>query len=300
MATDDLLAHCYRLLGSVRDAQAVLGELPPTADVGTATTACLSRLDRLPRRPLPTTLGGQSDDPEGKLHLRPEVLWLEPLPDHLAGGDTVSLDVAAALQRLEPRQRAALTLYDVQGWSAVEIGRLLGPADELLEQARLGFDAGPDGVIDHHRPDQQAMLARYAASFEQYDVDAIVALFSDDAVWEMPPYTSWFRGAKNIGRLISTHCPAKAAGDQVLVAVEANGQPGFAVYMRDPVEEVHRAFQIQVLTLTAAGIAHAIAFFDLSLFDAFGLPELLSGLPDSATLRPAKPTIEVRYQSDEE
>jgi RNA polymerase sigma-70 factor (ECF subfamily) len=125
------------------------------------------------------------------------------------------------------------------------------------------------------------MLHRYAAAFEQYDVPTIVGFFTDDAIWEMPPYTSWFRGGRNIGRLISTHCPAKGPGDQVLLPIRANGQPGFAVYMRDPVENVHRAFQLQVLALTAAGIIHAVAFFDTTLFDAFNLPDLLTGLPEN-------------------
>jgi RNA polymerase sigma-70 factor (ECF subfamily) len=99
----------------------------------------------------------------------------------------------------------------------------------------------------------------------------------------MPPFASWFKGVRDIGLLISTHCPAERPGDQVLVPTKANGQPAFAVYMRDPVSRAHRAFQIQVLTLAVTGVVHAVAFFDLSLFDAFGLPTMLSDLTTMAT-----------------
>jgi len=131
-------------------------------------------------------------------------------------------------------------------------------------------------VVNEHE-----LLSRWAQAFEDYDVDAITGLLTEDAVWEMPPFAAWFRGSAAIGRLIRAACPAEAAGDQVMVPVRANGQPGFALYMRDPATQSHRAFQIQVLTLTAAGVAHAVAFFDLSLFEAFGLPELLADLADS-------------------
>ena len=297
----DLLAHCYRMLGSVRNAETVsrdvfrraafhglIGRTPPqTSLYRLATQACFAEVDRIGRRPLPTGLVGPSGDPEGKLAQRPEVLWLEPIPDALVEGgrDTVGLEVIAALQYLPPRHRAALILRDLEGWPAAEVAEVLAArpqaVDDILAEARVLFDPGPGDVVDHTRPDQLVLLDRYAQAFEQYDVPAIVELFADDAVWEMPPFTSWFRGAKNIGRLISTHCPAKGPGDQVLVPIKANGQPAFAVYMRDPTDNTHRAFQIQVLTLTAAGIIHAVAFFDLSLFDAFALPDLLAGLPES-------------------
>ncbi|WP_410793555.1 nuclear transport factor 2 family protein [Kribbella sp. C-35] len=135
-------------------------------------------------------------------------------------------------------------------------------------------------------------MARYRAAFEQYDVPAIVTLFTDDAIWEMPPFTSWFRGARDIGRLISTHCPAERPGDQYLVPLTANGHPAFAVYMRDPKDDIHRAFQIQVLTLTATAIVHAVAFFDLTLFQTFNLPDLLTGLPPNPYDGTPKPHVE--------
>jgi RNA polymerase sigma-70 factor (ECF subfamily) len=121
----------------------------------------------------------------------------------------------------------------------------------------------------------QAMLADYVAAFENYDVDRIVSLLADDAVWEMPPFLSWFRGAESIGGLIRNHCPAERAGDQVMVPVRANGQPAFALYMRDP-DGVHRAFQLQVLTVADGRVSYVRSFFDTSLFARFGLPAELS------------------------
>ncbi len=291
-----LLAHCYRMLGSIHEAEALLQETYRRADkyysglngqtsprtwlYGLATQACLTSASQ---RPLPSGLGAPSNDPEGKLAQRPEVLWLEPIPDALIDGHQVRLELITALQYLPPRQRAALILCDVEGWPTAEVAEVLDTStiaiDGLLMGARERFDPAPTGIAD---PDQ-LLLERYAQAFEQYDVPAIERFFTNDAIWEMPPFTSWFRGAKNIGRLIATHCPAKGPGDQLLIPIKANGQPAFAVYMHDPVDNVHRAFQIQVLTLTAAGIIHAVAFFDLTLFETFALPDLFTTLPELTT-----------------
>ncbi|WP_433159750.1 hypothetical protein [Kribbella sp. CA-247076] len=258
-----LVPHCYRMLGSISEAQQVAVR---SDSLATATTACLARSTG---RALPTDLVAASDDPEGKLRQRPEVLWLEPIPDELADDRPLGLDYVAALQRLPAPERAALLLHDLEGWPLDRIIDLVGPVhlDRLHLSPRI-----------HPEPDPQ-LLAAYRAAFEDYDVPAITGFFTDDTIWEMPPFTSWFRGARSIGRLISTHCPAKEAGDQILVPIKANGQPGFAVYMRDPTDNLHRAFQLQVLTLTATGIIHAIAFFDLTLFETFNLPDLLTTLP---------------------
>jgi RNA polymerase sigma-70 factor (ECF subfamily) len=269
------------MLGSVTEAIEVTTQLHPTRPVGSYEAATLACLDRAGARPLPTDLAKAGDNPEGELSQRPEVLWLEPFPDYLSDNHPIDLQLIAALQRLPAAERAAVILHDIEGWPTPRITDLLGPVN--LTQLAPGPSAGAA---------DETVLARYREAFEQYDVPAIVTFFTDDAVWEMPPYTSWFRGARNIGRLISTHCPAKAAGDQYLLPLRANGQPAFAVYMRDPIENVHRAFQIQVLTLTAAGIIHAIAFFDLSLFPTFHLPDLLTGLPPNPYDGTPRPHIE--------
>ncbi|MEV5963781.1 hypothetical protein AB0L70_18575 [Kribbella sp. NPDC051952] len=248
-----LISHCYRMLGSVTEAVEVARG---NATYEAATRECL---ERATTRPLPTDLADASDDPQGKLQQRSEVLWLEPFPDDLADGNLVDLSLIAALQRMPADQRAAVILHDLEQWSPDRITNLLGPID--LPGARASLRPQPG-----HQINRPALAAAYRDAFEQYDVPAILTFFAADAIWEMPPFTSWFRGPRNIGRLISTHCPAKGPGDQVLVPLKANRQPAFAVYMRDPTDNIHRAFQLQVLTLTAAGIIHAIAFFDLSLF----------------------------------
>jgi RNA polymerase sigma-70 factor (ECF subfamily) len=242
------------MLGSVTEALEVAAAVNSYEE---ATRACLQRAGR---RPLPSDVASPSEHPEGVLSENTEVLWLEPIPTHLMDAHPIDLGLIAALQRLAPEQRAATVLH-------LEGRPVLGP----VAPAPLT----PAPVL----PSDEVLLAQYRAAFEQYDVPAIVSLFTDDAIWEMPPFTSWFRGARNIGRLISTHCPAERPGDQYLVPLRANGHPAFAVYMRDPKDNIHRAFQIQVLTLTATAIVHAVAFFDLSLFETFHLPDVLTALP---------------------
>lgn len=257
-----LTSHCYRMLGSITEAVDVAAGVNSYEE---ATRVCLQRAGR---RPLPSDLTGPSADPGGVLSESSEILWLEPIPTHLMDDHPIDLGLIAALQRLSPAERAATVLHLEGRAGAV-------PPAPIIPTPPLAPDV--------------ALLARYRAAFEQYDVPTIVTLFTDDAIWEMPPFTSWFRGARDIGRLISTHCPAERPGDQYLVPLQANGHPAFAVYMRDPKDNIHRAFQIQVLTLTATAIVHAVAFFDLSLFQTFHLPDLLTGLPPNpydGTLRP--------------
>lgn len=313
-----LLAHCYRMLGSIHEAEALLQETYRRADkyycgldsqtsprtwlYGLATQACLTPAPGAMPRPLPSNLGAPSNHPEGELAQRPEILWLEPVPDDLVLGhaDTLGLELIAALQHLPPHQRAALALHDLDGWSPAEVAEVLNTSTTalagLLVGARELFTPGPGATAPL---DQRRLLDEYARAFEQYDVPAIERFFTDDAIWEMPPFTSWFRGAKNIARLISTHCPAEGPGDQLLVPIKANGQPAFAVYMRDPAENVHRAFQIQVLTLTAAGIIHAVAFFDTTLFETFALPDLFTTLPELTGSDRPRVHLERTRRSDE-
>jgi RNA polymerase sigma-70 factor, ECF subfamily len=270
-----LVSHCYRMLASITEAVEIAESARGSYEL--ATRECLTRAGS---RPLPTDLAAASDDPEGELHQRTEVRWLEPIPSDLADQHPIDLGYVAALQHLPAPQRAATLLHNLEGWPLNQVTDLLGPVE--LPPLRAPMPSMTDDVL----------LARYREAFEQYDVPAIVTFFADDAVWEMPPFTSWFRGPRNIGRLISTHCPAKGPGDQVLVPIHANHQPAFAVYMRDPKDHVHRAFQLQVLALTAAGIIHAVAFFDLTLFQSFHLPELLTGLPPNLYDGTPRPHVE--------
>jgi RNA polymerase sigma-70 factor (ECF subfamily) len=304
----ELYAHCYRMLGSVHDAEDLVQEtylrawkaydrFEGRSSLRTwlhriATTACLTALEQRGRRPLPTGLGGPSE-PEGRLGERPDLPWLEPVPDALvaagsadpgtvvAARESVRLALVAALQYLQPRQRAVLVLRDVLRFSAAEVAEILDtsvPAvNSLLQRARaqLARSAPVRDEVQAPPAEQRRLLDRYVAAFENYDVGGITSLFTADAVWEMPPFTSWVRGAEHIGRLIAANCPAERPGDMRLVPVRANGGPAFGLYMRGG-DGVHRAFHLQVLDLAEGGVAHVAAFFDVSLFPRFGLPAVLA------------------------
>jgi len=299
------------MLGSVHDAEDLVQEtyLRAWKSQGTfegrssmrtwlyriATNACLTALQSRGRRPLPTGLGQDASDPYETLVQQPEVPWLEPVPDVLVSDlpddpasvvtsrESIRLAFVAALQNLPPRQRAVLVLREVLAWRASEVAEALGTStaavNSMLQRARAQLDRAAldrDDVVEPDDPERRALLDRYVAAFEDYDVDAIVSMFTEDAVWEMPPFTGWYQGATAIGSLISSQCPASGPADMRMVRADANGQPAFAMYMRDP-DGVHRAFQIQVLTLAEDGVSHVGCFFDTGLFRAFGLPEVYSG-----------------------
>jgi RNA polymerase sigma-70 factor, ECF subfamily len=304
----ELLAHCYRMLGSVHDAEDLVQEtylrawrsydkFEGRSSLRTwlhriATRACLTALESRSRRPLPTGLGTPAADPTDTLVQQPEMPWLEPVPDGMVGVErsdpaaivtarqSVRLAFIAALQHLPPRQRAVLILRDVLQWRAAEVADLLDtttPAvNSLLQRARAQLDeAAPseDDVVEPEAPDQRELLDRYVAAFEAKDIPAIVELFTKDAVWEMPPFTAWYQGAEDIGRLVDTQCPAEGPGDMRLIPTRANGQPAFGLYMRDG--DAYRPFNLPVLTLGPSGVTHVASFFDLRLFATFGLPETL-------------------------
>jgi RNA polymerase sigma-70 factor, ECF subfamily len=301
----ELLAHCYRMVGSVHDAEDLVQEtylrawrahdqFEGRSSLRTwlyriATNACLTSLESRGRRPLPTGLGAPSSDPEAPLVERPEVPWLEPVPDAMVGAElgdpaaivtnreSIRLALIAALQHLPPRQRAVLILRDVLKWRAAEVAELLDTTttavNSMLQRARTQLDqASPtqDQVVEPVNADQRELLDRYVAAFEDYDVAALVDLFAKDAIWEMPPFTGWYRGAEEIGRLIEVNCPATGPGDLLLVPTRANGQPGFGMYLLDG--DLYRAFSLHVVTLGQAGISHVASFFELDLFGVFGLP----------------------------
>ena len=257
-----------------------------------ATNTCLTALEARKRRPLPTGLGAPDSDPTAELESRPEVPWLEPLPDHDDSADpsnvvgtreSVRLAFIAALQHLSPRQRAVLVLRDVLQWKAAEVADAVGAStaavNSLLQRARAQLDTvGPsadDVVAAPDSPEARDLLARYIAAFEDYDIDTLETMFTADAIWEMPPFTGWYRGPRTIGTLIHHNCPAEKAGDMRLLPVTANGQPGAAMYMRNPQTDRHLPFQLHVLDIVPAGISHVVAFLDTSMFPKFGLPEQL-------------------------
>lgn len=305
----ELLAHCYRMLGSVHDAEDLVQEtylrawraydrFEGRSSLRTwlyqiATNACLTALESRSRRPLPTGLGAPSGDPEGELAERPEVPWLEPVPDRLVGAwpadpaaivtsrESIRLAFIAALQYLPARQRAVLVLREVLNWRAAEVAELLGTTtaavNSMLQRARGQISqAAPDEetVNEPDTPEQRQLLDKYVAAFEEYDIAALVQLLSGDVIWEMPPFTGWYQTPEVIGRLIASQCPAKVSGDMRLVPSRANGQPAFGLYMRADNGE-YRAFHLQVLHLAGPAVDHVVAFFDTSLFARFGLPATL-------------------------
>jgi RNA polymerase sigma-70 factor (ECF subfamily) len=305
----ELLAHCYRMLGSVHDAEDLVQEtylrawraydrFEGASSMRTwlyriATNACLTALESRSRRPLPSGLGAPRADPDDELVQQAEVPWLEPVPDALVAGtasdpasivaskDSIRLALIAALQHLPARQRAVLILCEVLRWPAAQVAEMLdtttAAVNSALQRARAQLDrVAPhqDAVAEPTTPEQRELLDRYVAAFESYDVSALVTLFSADAVWEMPPFLGWYQSPDDIGRLISHQCPANAAGDLRMVPTAANGQPAFGMYLR--AEGAYTPFQLHVVTLSDAGISHVTAFFDTALFATFGLPMTLA------------------------
>jgi RNA polymerase sigma-70 factor, ECF subfamily len=302
----ELLAHCYRMLGSVHDAEDVVqetylrawrsyGGFEGRSSVRTwlyriATSACLRAIERNGRRPLPSGLGGPSDAPERRLLPVPaDVAWLQPIPDALlaaAPGDpaevvvsrnSVRLALVAALQHLPARQRVVLILRDVLAWQAAEVAELLGTTtaavNSALQRARAQLaQVAPteDETSEPTEPERRALLDRYVAAFEDADIAALTKLLHDDVIWEMPPYAEWFAGREPVRRFISAELFDRADAWR-MVPIGANGQPAMAVY-RHHSDGRHHAHAIQVLAMSLTGIKRIVTFLDPSLFGTFGMP----------------------------
>jgi RNA polymerase sigma-70 factor (ECF subfamily) len=307
----ELMAHCYRMTGSLHDAEDLVQEtylrawksyegFQGRSSVRTwlyriATNTCLTALDGRQRRPLPTGLGAPSSDPTADIAEHHEITWLEPLPDTprehpsdpsviVASRDSVRLAFAAALQHLSPRQRAVLVLREVLQWKAAEVGEAIGistaAVNSLLQRARAQIDAvqpsQDDDIAPPDSPEAQDLLSRYIAAFETYDMDKLVELFTADAIFEMPPFDGWYQGPANIVALSKKHCPAEGPGDMRFVPVTANDQPAAALYMLNRETGLHEQFQLHVLEVRPGGISHVVAFHaGDGLFESFGLPAAL-------------------------
>lgn len=302
----EILAHCYRMTGSVHDAEDLVQEtylrawrayhgFENRSSLRTwvfriATNACLTHLEGRKRRPLPTGLGGPPADPADEPVREVGVSWLEPMPDDLlwaqgqpdpaeraVSRESVRLAFVAALQHLTAQQRAVLLLRDVLAWRAREVAEALdltvAGVNSTLQRARARL-AAVDPDVPPELPDDERhrrLLRAYLQAFEAYDVGAIVELLAADVVWEMPPYPEWYQGPDKVGTLIRTWCPAKQAGDMRVLPTSANGSPVLAVYMRED-DGVHRAFHLQHVTAEAGAVRRVTAFFSPGLFAAFGLP----------------------------
>ncbi|MFB4297869.1 sigma-70 family RNA polymerase sigma factor [Actinomadura sp. NTSP31] len=292
----ELLTHCYRMLGSVQDAEDLVQEtylrawrsyqdFEGRASMRTwlyriATNACLNALRHGSRRVLPAGLGGPSTDPDALGPRDPEIPWLEPIPDEqadpaaiVAGRAGLRLALIAALQHLPAQQRTVLILRDVLAWSAEETADALGltatAVHSTLQRARARLDRlepAADEIAEPAEPERRDLLDRYADAFERADIDALARLLTEDAVWQMPPNPSWFAGRDGVLRLLE----ARLRGARPrLVPVRANGQPGFAMYKDG------EAFAIQVVTLRGRAVSAVTAFHDGALVERFGLPARL-------------------------
>jgi RNA polymerase sigma-70 factor (ECF subfamily) len=303
----ELLAHCYRILGSIHDAEDLVQDTNLRAWRGfdgfegrssirrwlykIATMACLTVLESRTRRPLPSGLGAPSDDHRATVApAEPSVPWLQPLPDALVdGGDPsgivadrigVRLAFIAALQHLPARQRAVLTLRDVLAFRATEVAEMLGttPAavDSALRRARARMaEARPvqEDLTDRAGGGaSRSLLDAYTDAFTRADLSALVTLLRLDVELEMPPIPTWFAGRSAVVGFLR----AKVLHPDRwrMLPTRANGQPAAAEYERTPAG-VYEPRGIQVLTLAGARIARITAFHDATLVPTFGLPPAL-------------------------
>ncbi|HEX4725090.1 MAG TPA: sigma-70 family RNA polymerase sigma factor [Pseudonocardiaceae bacterium] len=299
----ELLVHCYRLLGSVHEAEDLVQETmmrawrawdgydDRIASVRTwlykiATNTCLTALRGRTRRPLPSGLGTPNDDPGAPLVPSLEVPWLEPFPDnrfadplaHVVRRGSLRLAMIAAMQLLPPRQRAVLILRDVLDFAAAEVAELLDTSVAAVNSALQRARAGLAGVAEHEvtEPDDDTVrgtIDRYITAFEAADVPTLVALLTDDVVMEMPPVPLWYRGRDHY-RQFMDRVFALRGTDWRLLPVSANTQPAIAAYCRQPAGG-YRAHTLQVFTVTRAGIASNVVFADPRVFATFDLPSVL-------------------------
>jgi RNA polymerase sigma-70 factor (ECF subfamily) len=161
-----------------------------------------------------------------------------------------------------------LVMRDVLQWKAAEVADAIGAStaavNSLLQRARAQLDAvGPseDDKLDApDSPETKDLLDRYIAAFEAYDIDKLVEMFTEEAVWEMPPFDGWYQSPQAIRTLIHTQCPAEGPGDMRLMPTTANGQPAAGLYMRNKQTGVHEAFQFHVIDVRADAVSHVVAF----------------------------------------
>jgi RNA polymerase sigma-70 factor (ECF subfamily) len=304
----ELLAHCYRMLGSVHDAEDVVqetylrawrsyGGFENRSSVRTwlyriATNACLTALQNRSRRALPSALGDPTDDPHAApVMAEPDVAWLQPIPTAwvsspsddpaavVALRESLRLALIASMQHLPAQQRAVLMLRDILAFPATEVADMLGisiPAvKSALQRARARLkEAVPraDDVVEPTEPQARALLAQYIAAFENADPTMLEEALRHDAALEMVGSRTWFAGRRTCLPFIATYVLG-SPGDWRMLAIDANGQPAAAAYRRGEDGSLH-AFGIAVLTVSATGITRIVVFDDPGLVTMFGLPQI--------------------------
>lgn len=294
-----LTGHCYRMLGSVVDADDAVQETMIRAWRGRdgfdgraslrtwlyriATNVCLDSLEKRGRRERPIDLSpaGNIDD---ALDSRPRSHWLEPIPDHAAIPsdddpeaqvvlrESIRLAFVAALQVLPAKQRAALLLTEVLGWSAAEVAAALSTSvaavNSALQRARATLTERKERPTQVPSPE---LLLRYVSAFERYDTEALAQLLTEDAVMSMPPYTLWLQGAAAIRAWLEGR--GSGCRGSRLLPVEACGGPAFAQYRDGGAQP----WALLVLESDGQHVVRMTSFLDTEvLFPRFGLPPKLT------------------------
>jgi len=310
----ELRLHCYRILGSVQDAEDVLqetllaawrglGQYEERASVRTwlyriATNRCLNALRAAERRPRTAPAGPDFLTVEPTR--RGEPLWLEPYPDALLEGlpdaqagpeaqyeakEAVALAFVTAVQHLPARQRAVLVLRDVLGFRAAEVADMLDSSEasvnSALQRARETMGRRLPGPNRERAPlprsaRERDVATRFATAFSGDDIDGVVALLTEDAWFTMPPVTLEFQGAVAIGGFLRDIRDWRGPRPYRLVPVRANGQPAFGCYLQDGPDAGFGAHGLIVLTLEGDRISALTRFTDNANLGRFGLPLVLT------------------------
>ncbi|MGN9841220.1 sigma-70 family RNA polymerase sigma factor [Nonomuraea sp. H19] len=305
----ELAAHCYRMLGSLEDAEDALQESLLNAWQGLSgfegrsslrtwlyrisTNVCLRMSTRRPPRILSPDYGPARRDTADLGEPVTGPLWLEPWPDDVPASDAdpasrylrregVELAFVAALQHLPGTQRAVLILREVLDYSAAEVARILDttPAsvNSALQRARKAVEERVPPVTQQAElaalgeAGQRELIEAFVAAWERADVEALVSMLAEDARFTMPPLPAWFDGREDVGRFLVDRLFATAWR---LVPVRFNGQPGFACYQQDPGDRRFRLGAVNVLTLRGGRIAEISGFVDPALIGRLGLPREL-------------------------
>jgi RNA polymerase sigma-70 factor, ECF subfamily len=301
-----LLVHCYRMLGSLHDAEdlvqeALLRAWEKRATLTSpeayrawlyriATNLCLNTLTRVPRRSLPPDMHPVADPTRPLPSRSREPIWLEPFPDDLLADqhsdpqeralsrERTTLAFLVALQHLTPAQRAILLLREVLEWPASEVAEWLNlsvPAvNSALQRARRALQechVGSEALIALPNPHEHTLLDRYMALWEQADIPGLVALLREDAWFTMPPIPAWFQGRAAIATRLSTSIFILGRHWRLL-PTRANGSPAFGLYRREAGAGVYQLFGLVVLGVVGEQIASLVAFLELSGLSSFALP----------------------------